>query len=144
MSEGLIRDRCLAITGLSKNQLYYTLTGKKPGRSPSKVTKWRDPSTLQEYLVDNKDVVEKIVEIKLDPDLSNWYRLITKNLQIRGYYINHKKVYRLMLEYLLLEEPRKRRGRNFVKYRRVAPVEPLRVIEMDIKYVWVYQLFAKF
>ena len=45
-----------------------------------------------------------------------------------------------MLEYILLEKPRKRTGREFVKYRRVAPHKPLEVIEMDIKYVWIYSV----
>jgi transposase InsO family protein len=83
-------------------------------------------------------VVQKIIDIKLNPDQANWYRMICVTLQILGYYINHKKVYRLMREYLLLEKPRKRTGRDFVKYRRVAPHKPLEVIEMDIKYVWIY------
>jgi len=140
MSAGLKRDCCLSITGLTKNQFYYVQRGSKPGRCQSEVTKWRDPDDLQEYDVDNRDVVQKIVEVKLDPDLANWYRLITVTLQIRGYYINHKKVYRLMSEYLLLEERRKRTGRNFVKFRRVAPVRALEIIEMDIKYVWIYEV----
>lgn len=138
MSLGLKRDHCLSITGLTKNQFYYIQKGTKPGRGPSDVTVWRDPSTLIKYHVDNTDVVQKIVEIKVDPDQANWYRMIAVTLQIRGYYINHKKVYRLMFEYILLEEPRKRTGRDFVKYRRVAPHKPLEVIEMDIKYVWIY------
>jgi len=138
MSLGLGRDVCLAITGLTKDQFYYTLTGVKPGRRPTEMTIWRDADTLIRYQVDNEDVVDKIVEIKLNPDMPNWYRLITTTLQIKGYYINHKKVYRLMLTYQLLEKPRKRSGRNFVKYRRVAPHKPLEVIEMDIKYVWIY------
>ena len=140
MSQGLKRDICLAITRLSKDQFYYIQTGVKPGRRPSDVTIWRDPDTMIQYEVDNADVVQKVVEIKLNPDMPNWYKLITRTLQIGGYYINHKKVYRLMLEYILLEEKRKRSGRNFVKYRRVAPHKPLEVIEMDIKYVWVYEV----
>jgi len=138
MSLGMKRDKCLDITGLTKNQFYYIPKGTKPGRNPSNVTPWRDPSTLITYEVDNVDVVQKIVEIKLNPDQANWYRLITLTLQILGYYINHKKVYRLMSEYILLENPRKRTGREFVKYRRVAPHKPLEVIEMDIKYTWIY------
>jgi len=138
MSLGLKRDNCLDIVCLTKNQFYYTQKGTKPGRRASNVTIWRDPSTLVKYEVDNADVVQKIVDIKLNPDHANWYRLITITLQILGYYINHKKVYRLMLSYLLLEQPRKRTGRNFVKYRRVAPHKPLEVIEMDIKYVWIH------
>lgn len=88
--------------------------------------------------VDNKEVVDEIVAIKLNPDLPNGYRMLTRNLQMEGYYINHKKVYRLMFLHMLLEEPRKRTGRNFVTYGRVAPKEPLRMIEMDIKYFWIH------
>lgn len=138
MSQGLKRDICLAITRLTKDQFYYIQTGVKPGRRPSNTTIWRDPHTMVQYKVDNADVVQKVVEIKLNPDLANWYKLITRTLQIRGYYINHKKVYRLMLEYILLEERCKKSGKNFAKFRRVAPYKPLEIIEMDIKYVWIY------
>lgn len=140
MAAGLKRDCCLRITGLTKSQFYYVPLGNKPGRSPSEVTQWRDPTDLQVYQVDNVDVIQRIVEIKINPDLPDWYRLITVHLQLRGYYINHKKVYRLMKEYLLLEEPKKRKGRNFVKFRRVAPMGPLQIKEMDIKYVWIYEV----
>lgn len=140
MSLGLKRDTCLSIVGLSKNQFYYKQTGKKAGRKASHFTVWRDPSSLLLYSIDNKDVVQKIVDIKLDPDLPNWYRMITMSLKIMGYFINHKKVYRLMFEYLLLDKPRTRSGRNFVKFRRVAPIKPLQVLEMDIKYVWIYEV----
>ena len=138
MSQGLKRDSCLEIVDLTKNQFYYVPTGTKPGRRPSQTTVWRDPTSLIKYEVDNENVIQKIVAIKLDPDKANWYRMITVTLQIQGYYINHKKVYRLMLAYLLLDKARKRTGREFVKYRRVAPHKPLEVIEMDIKYVWIY------
>jgi len=140
MSLGLKRDKCLDVTGLTKNQFYYVQKGAKPGRAPSQTTAWRDPNTLLKYEVDNVDLVQKIVEIKLDPDHTNWYRMITTTLQILGYFINHKKVYRLMFEYILLEQPRRLTGRDFVKYRRVAPRGPLEVIEMDIKYVWIYEV----
>jgi transposase InsO family protein len=139
MSFGLNRDTCLDIVDLTRNQFYYELKGTKPGRSASNMTLWRDPVTLEEDEVDNAEVVKKIVEIKLNPDLSNWYKLITVALKIMGYYINHKKVYRLMFEYLILENKRNRTGREFVKYRRVTPSGPLRVLEMDIKYFWIHE-----
>jgi len=137
MSQGLSRDKCLAIVGLTKNQFYYQSNGLKPGRKRSDTTRWRNPHTLLTYEVSNNEVVDKIVDMKLNPDQTNWYRMITRALQIQGYYINHKKVYRLMKEYVLLERARKKTGRDFVKYRRVTPSGPLRVLEMDIKYVWV-------
>lgn len=145
MFRGMKRDICLDVVGLSKNQFYYPLTGGHPGRQVSNTTKWRDPCTGEEYEVDNAEVVEKIVRLKLDPDHSNWYRMLAVTLAIQGYYINHKKVYRLMQSYVLLEDPKRPRGRNFVKYRRVIPSGPLRILEMDIKYIYLYEegRFAK-
>jgi len=139
MHQGLKRDKCLEIVGMTKNQFYYEGTGTKPGRAASTTTTWRDSETLIKYEVDNENVVNKIVDMKLNPDQTNWYRMITIALQIRGYYINHKKVYRLMKEYVLLGKARKKTGRDFVKFRRVTPAGPLRVLEMDIKYVWIHE-----
>jgi putative transposase len=139
MSKGMNRDQCLEIVDLSKNQFYYTQKGTKPGRRPSTITKWRDPKTLIVKEVNNEEVILRAVEIKLDPDHAKWYRLITATLNIRGYYINHKKLFRLMKEYLLLEDRIRPRGKEYVKYRRVSPTQPLKIIEMDIKYIWIYE-----
>lgn len=145
MFRGIKRDACLNIVGLTRHQFYYQQTGVHRGRQPSSTTRWRDPITGEQHEVDNAKVVEKIVSLKLDPDHSNWYRMLAVTLAIQGYYINHKKVYRLMQSYVLLEDPKRPRGRNFVKYRRVIPSGPLRIIEMDIKYIYLYheRRFAK-
>jgi transposase InsO family protein len=124
---------------MSKNQFYHKSSGLKPGRGHSKTTRYCDPKTKEVVEVNNEEVVQRIVSLKLDPDHANHYRLIALGLCILGFFINHKKVYRLMFEYLLLEEPRRRLGREFAKYRRVAPTRALQVLEMDIKYVWVYE-----
>ncbi len=58
---------------------------------------------------------------------------------IAGYFINHKKVYRLMRESGLLKERHKKKDKSFVKYRIVIPEGPLEVLEMDIKYVWIHE-----
>ncbi len=144
MGSGIKRDRCLEIVGLTKNQYYYRQKGTKPGRQLTETTFWRDPNTLIMYKVDNVEVVQKIIDFKLNPDHTNWYRMKAVTLAILGYYINHKKVYRLMQSYVLLEPARKKTGRDFVTYRRVNPAGPLRVLEMDIKYIWIYgaQKFA--
>lgn len=60
-------------------------------------------------------------------------------LMMLGYYLNHKKVYRLMKENDLLRAAKKRNERTYAKYRIVTPKGPLEVLEMDIKYVWVTQ-----
>ncbi len=132
-------EKCLLIVGLSKNQFYYKPTGTKPGKPPSKITSKKCRKTALTIEVSNEDVIKRIVDIKLNPDHANYYRLITKTLCLEGYYINHKKVYRLMFKYLLLEDKNKSTGKKYVKYRRVAPCGPLELLEMDIKYVWVYE-----
>jgi transposase InsO family protein len=58
---------------------------------------------------------------------------------IIGYFINHKKVYRLMKENNLLKDRHKPKGKTYAKYRIVIPDGPLQVLEMDIKYIWVTQ-----
>jgi transposase InsO family protein len=138
-SQGLSLDRCFSITGLTKNQYYYKQSGNPRGKRPSTTTLYKDKSRGDELSIDNTSVVRRIVDIKLDPDHANYYKLITKTLCLEGYYINHKKVYRLMFEHLLLEDRKKQTGKKYVQYRRVAPSRPLEVIEMDIKYVWLYE-----
>ena len=138
MGLGMRRDQCLSIAQLSKHPFYQPLSGQRVGRQGTTITRRKDMATSEIREVNNKEVVDEIVAIKLNPDLPNGYRMLTRNLQMVGYYINHKKVYRLMFLHMLLEEPRKRTGRNFVTYGRVAPKEPLRMIEMDIKYFWIH------
>lgn len=138
-SHGLSLERCFAITGMTKNQYYYKQSGNKRGRRPSITTLYKDGSEGSTELIENTTVVKRIVDIKLDPDHANYYKLITKTLCLEGYYINHKKVYRLMHEHLLLEDRKKQTGKKYVQYRRVAPSKALEVIEMDIKYVWLYE-----
>jgi putative transposase len=93
----------------------------------------------EDMLVDipNEEVVDDIKDIAADPDLDYGYHRMTFALMQLGYLINHKKVYRLMDEHDLLKEKCKRPKRSVVKYRKVLPTEPLQVLEMDIKFVWV-------
>ena len=62
---------------------------------------------------------------------------MTTALNIIGFLINHKKVYRLMRENQLLRQKQKKAKREFVKYRVVIPSAPLHLLEMDIKFVWI-------
>jgi transposase InsO family protein len=137
VSLGLSTDRCLEIVDLTKNQYYYKSKGTKPGKRASTVTLRKEQASANIIEVPNEKVVQRIVEIKLDSDHANYYRLITKTLNLEGYYINHKKVYRLMYDLVLLEQKSRTTGKKYVKYRRVAPSSPLEVMEMDIKYIWV-------
>ena len=139
MASGLSLKLVLSITDLTRHQLYYKPKGGIPGRKASTHTFKKNGLTGQYDLVGNAEVVSQIILIKEDPDQSNWYKLITATLKVKGFKINPKKVYRLMNEQHLLEKAKRKKGRNFVKYRRVCPSGPLRVLEMDIKYVWVVE-----
>jgi putative transposase len=137
MSKGMSRDRALSISGVTTHQLYYKPKSGQPGRKASDFTLHKNIETQELTEVSNSTVADAIIRIKQDPDQANWYKLITYTLKVSGYYINHKKVYRLMRDYHLLERAKKKTGRNFVKFRRVAPEGPLQILEMDIKYVWI-------
>jgi transposase InsO family protein len=131
------RNTALSIAGITKHQYYYRPTGKTRGRKASDVTLKFEQDNIEK--VANNKVVESIKKIQDDPDSNYGYRKMTVALMIMGYIINHKKVYRLMKENLLLKDLIKKAQRTFVKYRKVLPKKPLQVIEMDIKYVWVNQ-----
>jgi transposase InsO family protein len=138
MAKGLTRDKGLEIVDLTKNQFYAKRSDKKPGKAPTVMTLYRDPQSLEKWYVNDEDLMNEVVAIKLNPNLPNHYRLICTMLCIKGYYINHKKLYRLMKEYHLLNDKKKHLGRAFVKYARIAPERPLQGLEMDIKHVKVH------
>ena len=83
------------------------------------------------------EVTDKIKGIPGAPDTNYGYRKMYFALMMLGYYINHKKVYRLMKEASLLKPWHKRADKTYVKYRKVTPRGALEVLEMDIKYIWV-------
>lgn len=62
---------------------------------------------------------------------------MTFALMALGFIINHKKVYRLMKQALMLKDRCQKNTREFVKYRKVLPTQSLEVLEMDIKFVWI-------
>jgi transposase InsO family protein len=145
-TKGLKLTSLFSILGITRHNYYYYSKGTPKGKQVSEVTLYRKYKTKERIEVANEEVIKEIVSIKQNlskqvgsprPDLGNWYRLITYSLQVQGYYINHKKVYRLMKEYHLLESPKRKKGRNFVQFPRVTPEGPLYLLEMDIKYVWV-------
>ena len=92
---GIKRDIALDIVQLTRHQYYYQNKPGKVGRPASQNTRCRKGD--QTILVDNQVVVDKIVDNHRDPDLLYGHRKMTSALQLYGYYINHKKVYRLSL-----------------------------------------------
>ena len=129
--------KAFSIIGITKHQYYYRPTSKKKGRKSSDFTLKIEEGNVEK--IHNNTVIESIKEIQKDPDTDYGYRKMTFALMILGYIINHKKVYRLMKENLLLKDVIKKAQRTFVKYRKVLPAKPLQIIEMDIKFVWVEQ-----
>jgi transposase InsO family protein len=125
----------LAICALTRHQYYYQSNGNKQGPSPSTTTRKKEESKLIE--VDNNEVVEKIKVNHADSDLYYGYQKMTKELQLQGYYINKKKVYRIMNENQLLRPKVKITGKTYVKYRKVCPLDLYEVMEMDIKFKWI-------
>ena len=135
MARGLNRDKCLQICGLSKNQFYYRLKGGKRGRKKSKITLQLIEGQLVEQT--NSYVKAQIRVAYKNPKVDYGYHRMTGYLQLSGFFINHKKVYRLMKEARLLQPKRERAPKNYVKYRVLCPEPPLRLMEMDIKQVWI-------
>lgn len=134
--QGLKRDVAFRIAGVTKHQYYYKKKKTKQGRNCSATTLLVDQDG-QVTEVSNSVIIEQVKEVQKDPDTDYGYHKMTSQLQIMGYCINHKKVYRLMKETLLLKERHAKESKNRVKYRKVFPTQPLEVLEMDIKFVWV-------
>lgn len=135
MAQGLRRDRALAICGISKNQFYHQPKTGKRGRKPSTTTTQLIDNEL--VVKDNAVVQSEIKAVYEDPKIDYGYHKMTGLLQLRGYYINHKKVYRLMKAARLLRVQPAKTTKNYVQYRILCPEAPLRLMEMDIKQVWV-------
>ncbi len=131
------RDKALSILSLSRHQYYYEQTGLRPGKQPTQTTKKLEGQEV--ITVSNQEVVDKVKETQNDPDTDYGYRKMYTLLMISGYFINHKKVYRLMRDAGLLKERHKKRDKSYVKYWVVIPEGPLELLEMDIKYVWIHQ-----
>jgi hypothetical protein len=81
----------------------------------------------------NDFVTQEMKQVHQDSDTDYGYQKMKTALQIKGYNINHKKVYRLMKLncYRKTSKPSKTR----VKYRGFS--KSAFVLEMDIKFVWV-------
>jgi putative transposase len=91
-------------------------------------------------LIENAAVVKDIESTLSQEFCCYGYRNMTAELKEIGWFINHKKVYRLMKESKLLYGSRIRVmpfKRNFIRFRSLRPERPLQYLSMDIKYVHV-------
>lgn len=129
----MLRDRALQLLGITRHAFYYRPKRGRKGRKKSVYTEMLGSKEL----IDTDALVEDIIAIKSNPETDYGYRAMTAALQLKGYIINKKKVYRIMADYQLLNGRRRRPGKAYVRHRRVDPSMPLEVIEMDIKFQWV-------
>lgn len=134
-SQGLSLQKALPIVGISRHQYYYRKRKTKPGRKKTLLTQCKFEG--ENKAIENKAVVQIIKTLHSNPDLSYGYKTTTRALQQQGLLINHKKVYRLMKESHLLKNNSKMASKTYVKFRKVQPIRPLEVLEMDLKMVWV-------
>lgn len=132
---GMKRDKALSIAGVTRHQYYYKSKPGKPGRKQS--THTQQFIGTEKQAIENQKVVEDMKEIQANKDLRCGKTRMTSKLQLMGYLINEKKVYRLMKQHYLLMDKVQRNKRDYVKYRIVSPLCPLSHLEMDIKFVWI-------
>ncbi len=125
----------MPIVGISKHQYYYQSKGHRSGRKPSQTTERLVEG--KRVVETNEQVVEQIKAIQSDPDTNCGYQRMRSALIIMGYFINPKKVYRIMKENQLLRERHKKSPKTYAKYRILIPENPLELLEMDIKYFWI-------
>lgn len=114
---------------------YYKNRNGKRGAKPSTHTFKLDGS-----MVENQVVIEGIKDILSQEFCCYGYENVTEELRKQEYYINEKKVYRLMNEQnLLLGKVIRTSGkRKFVQHRKIQASYPMEYLCLDIKYVYVH------
>jgi transposase InsO family protein len=132
-NQASVKDLC-EWTDVPKSSHYYKAHPGPRGMKPTTHTLKKD------LLIPNERVIDEI-RIILGQDYCVYgYHAMTDALNVEGYFINDKKVYRLMKEnHLLLGKIIRTKGkRNWVKFRRIKAVRPMEYICLDITYIWVH------
>ena len=97
IQKGMKATKAAQIVGFSRSGYYYKSNGCIPGRRTTSYTLKEDGT-----MVKNTDMIVSIKEI-ISPDFIDYgYEKVTAELHKKQYFINRKKVYRLMIEYRLL------------------------------------------
>lgn len=127
-------DELCQWAGVSKSSSYYKAHPGQRGMKASTHTPWG------ETMVPNEQVAEQIRMILGQEYCVYGYQMMTLELRSMGYYINAKKVYRLMDTYRLLcgKVIRTQGKRRWRKFRRIRAIRPMEYLCLDIKYVWVH------
>jgi transposase InsO family protein len=140
---GLSMLRGLNLLGLGKSKYYYWIKSEmekkemKRGRKVSRMTQYWNGDSWEE--VPNEKVVELIEDILSAAMVDYGYHKMTDQLGNYGFWINDKKVYRLMDQagLLLGQRIKKGAGRRFIQQKLVVPERPYEIFEMDIKQLYV-------
>ena len=122
-------------SGVPHSSFYYKRGSGNRGRKPSEMTVTQDGEQVQ-----NAVVLQEVESILQQEFCCYGYKNVWDELKVKGYIINHKKVYRLMKGYNLLFN--RRIGsmgvpRQFVRFRKIQAVRPLEHLCMDIKYIHI-------
>src|SRR6056297_2405078 len=132
-------EEAFEIFEITRHQYYYNpkqIKRSRPGCKASTNTLYYGANgSIEEHM--NKEVVDRMKDIQTDDDLRCGYKRMSGQLQIEGYQINHKKVFRLMKEHQILLKKALKPIRPYVQHRIARPEEPLTLLEMDIKMVWI-------
>ena len=126
----------LSWSGVPRSSFYYKRGDGIRGRKPSQMTITRDGE-----LIENKVVIEDVEEILQQEFCCYGYKNVWDELKVKGYIINHKKVYRLMkVNHLLFNRKIGSIGvpRSFVRFRKIRATRPLEHLCMDIKYIHIH------
>lgn len=100
-------------------------------------------SKIDGNYVDNKVVVNDIKELLRQEFVDYGYLKVTHYLQDEmKYTINHKKVYRLMKESMLLNVPvpKQKNKKTWVKQLVPKPTGPFAYWEFDIKFIYIHRI----
>ena len=138
VSKGLKVGQALELVELSNYQYYGKPAKNSKGRGRPVSThtrKYVDDQTIE--LVKNEEVVDQIEKVLEDPDTQYGYKRMTAAMMLLGYMIGSNKIYRLMKQSALLQNRRRPSGKKRVRGRTVEHTQPLQVLSMDIKQVWV-------
>ena len=132
-NEANVKDLC-KWTGVPKSSHYYKAHPGPRGMKPTTHT------LRQDRLIPNEGVVDEMRSILGQDYCVYGYHVMADALNVLGYLINDKKVYRLMKEnHLLLGKVIRSKGkRNWVKFRRINATRPMEYICLDITYIWVH------
>ena len=126
---------CLKAADVHSSSFYYLSRGGRKGKHASTHTRNKEGK-----LVHNDVVVQEIQELLSHEFVDYGYIKVTHWLRKRkGYWINKKKVYRLMREHKLLNSSKEiqRKPRMWVKELVPKPKRVFENLEIDIKYIHI-------